>query len=206
MFADKNHSSPRSGKEALFLEDRRATFAAAKAKLDNYVAIMPPSRGVPIRYRFQMGEGEFRGAGWLAGKTMRETLSRFLKPSSGNFLSGSCAPQGWQRVDHFRPPKVPRGIVEGLFDRSSTRSRTAPAPRNIRCAVEPQQQQSRLARYPPAPRRHMRNGGTAGDTGAVHADPRRGDGIFDSQEWSMVVVAGVSSRSEKECARQKREG
>ena len=66
-FADKYHCDPRSGKEALSLEERRATFSAAKANLDDYVAVVAPSRGAPIRHRFQAGEGGFPGlVGWLA--------------------------------------------------------------------------------------------------------------------------------------------
>ena len=87
-FADKYHRDPRSGKDALSLEEQRAIFAAANANLDNFVAVVSPSRGAPIRYRFQAGEGGFPGAGGLAGKTLRETLSRLLKPSLGTFASG----------------------------------------------------------------------------------------------------------------------
>ena len=69
----KRHSLKRSVVQHLLL--RRQTVVA-------------PSRSAPIRYRFQAREGGFPGAGGFAGKTLREVLSRFLKPSLGTFASG----------------------------------------------------------------------------------------------------------------------
>ena len=49
----------------------------------------------------------------------------------GTPLAGMRRLQGWQRVDQSKPPTVPRGIVEGLFDHSfvDEESRlTGPAP------------------------------------------------------------------------------
>jgi len=93
--------------------------------------------------------------------------------------------QGWQRVDQSRPPTVPRGIVEGLFDRSlidEESRRTGPAqdPHSSLTASDwflgqmghavPSSFSNRadlqaILQHPDV----ISTVGTAGDTGAVHA-------------------------------------
>ena len=231
---------------------------------------------------------------------------RLCDAAHGTPLAHMRLLQGWQRVDHSRPPTVPLGIVEGLFDCSlideeSRRTGSAQDPHSSLTASDwflgqmgdavPSSLSSRadlhaILQHPDV----ICNVGTAGDTGAVHAAtgilatpsviaalPHKlnarqnlnatlhqgnhmqlqsqlsvaavswqsssastfgfdtttdlgesaalptamasgdtggngevrlevdegGDGIFGGQEGPVVVVAGGSSRSEKECARHK---
>ena len=92
-FVKKYHRDPRSGKEALSLEEQRATFAAANANLDSFVTVDAPRRGAPIRYRFRRSTGApnwdgFPGAAGFEGKTLHEVVNRNLKPTTGLFQSG----------------------------------------------------------------------------------------------------------------------
>jgi len=93
--------------------------------------------------------------------------------------------QGWQRVDQSKPPTVPRGIVEGLFDHSfideeSRLTGPAPEPHSSLAATSWFQSQtghavpsglsSRADMQAVLPHADaMHTGGTVGDSGAVLA-------------------------------------